>query len=96
MPKKPYFLSPEETFQKYERRSPVLTHSQYPDAPYMVERPPIATVPNQFVVTEYPNFEEKKKIPYACIAATAICVPVSIMIIMFLVNGITFFLQIYS
>jgi hypothetical protein len=66
MPKKPYFLSPQETFEKYERRSPVLAHSQYPEAPFTVGQSPvmITQVPNQFVVTEYPNFEEKRKSKY--------------------------------
>ncbi|KAI6182864.1 hypothetical protein M3Y97_00426500 [Aphelenchoides bicaudatus] len=84
MPSKPYMLSPRETFEKYERRSPVLAHSQYPEASFVVEPPTLVQTPNQFIVTEYPNFEEKRKIPYPWIIGVAICVPVFIMIVLFL------------
>jgi len=86
MPKKPTFmLSPRETFEKYERRSPVQTHSQYPEASFVVNPPPVMSqTPNQFVVTEYPNFSEKRKIPYVWIIGIAIGVPVFIMVVMFI------------
>lgn len=61
MPNKPYLLNSRETFERYERRSPVLNHSQYPEASFVVEPPTLVQSPNQFVVTEYPNFEEKRK-----------------------------------
>jgi hypothetical protein len=69
MPKKPFLLSPRETFEKYERRSPVLTHSQYPEASFVVEtsQPVFVSQPSQFVVSEYPQFEEKRQREYLLI-----------------------------
>jgi hypothetical protein len=57
--KKPIMLSPRETFEKYERRSPTHSHHYPAESSFVVETP--IQTPTQFVVTEYPNFEEKRK-----------------------------------
>ncbi|KAI6225870.1 hypothetical protein M3Y95_00742800 [Aphelenchoides besseyi] len=82
MPKRQELLSANETFARYERRSPTFAAAD----PYRQHSPigfqtPLSEPTSQFVVTEFAP--AKRKINYKWIVAIAIAVPVFVMFVLF-------------